>query len=407
MTWLVDERAFAPDRIFDAMEALDLFPKDALISSSVLFCHFDNETFEYALKVARVLGASHVTVELPKSAEQSKRLGAIADRHKIAVAYHGHHFAVFLFCARRNRHAEGALMTVRQVRSKLAREIAQAEQLEDVVRRVVEDRDARAVLDAGRMSEADYRAAYHRFADAGDFTFYFVGRFDPDSLRPLVERYLASLPSTESSETFRDVGIRPPAGVVRRTVRRGVEPKARTVLVFTGPAEFSRQASADVSALAEALEIRLREKLREDLGGTYGVSVGGGVSRDPYPRYTFNIDFGSAPERVDELVRVVMAEIDTVRAAGVPQDVVDKVREAFRRSRETEMRENSTWLVRLMSYDRHGWDTRGINENLAASRISVERVREAARLYLDPARRVQVSLVPEPGAAPAGGAPAP
>ncbi|HEX5869015.1 MAG TPA: insulinase family protein, partial [Longimicrobium sp.] len=258
-------------------------------------------------------------------------------------------------------------------------------------------------LDIDR-SLAIYR---QRFADAGDFTFYFVGTFDPDSLRPLVETYLASLPGTGSRENFRDLGVRPPNGVVERTVRRGVEPKARTVLVFTGPAEFSREASADVNALTEALELRLREKLREELGGTYTVGVSGSIARDPYPRYSLNIDFGSAPERVDELVRVVMAEIDTVRAAGVPQDVVDKVREAFRRSRETEMRENSTWLVRLMSYDRHGWDARGINENLAASRISVERVREAARLYLDPARRVQVSLMPEAGAAPAGGAPAP
>lgn len=258
-------------------------------------------------------------------------------------------------------------------------------------------------LDIDR-SLAIYR---QRFADAGDFTFYFVGTFSPDSLRPLVETYLASLPGTGAPETFRDVGIRPPGGVVQRTVRRGVEPKARTVLVFTGPAEFSREASADVTALTQALELRLREKLREELGGTYTVGVSGSIARDPYPRYSLNIDFGSAPERVDELVRVVMAEIDTVRAAGVPQDVVDKVREAFRRSRETEMRENSTWLVRLMSYDRHGWDARGINENLAASRISVERVRDAARLYLDPARRVQVSLVPEAGAAPAGGAPAP
>lgn len=251
-------------------------------------------------------------------------------------------------------------------------------------------------LDIDR-SLAIYR---QRFADAGDFTFYFVGTFTPDSLRPLVETYLASLPGTGARETFRDVGIRPPGGVVQRTVQRGVEPKARTVLVFTGPAEFSREATADMSALAEALELRLREKLREELGGTYTVGVSGSIARDPYPRYSLNVDFGSAPERVDELVRVVMAEIDTVRAAGVPQDVVDKVREAFRRSRETEMRENSTWLVRLMSYDRHGWDARGINENLAASRITVERVRQAARLYLDPARRVQVSLVPETGAAP-------
>lgn len=251
-------------------------------------------------------------------------------------------------------------------------------------------------LDIDR-SLAIYR---QRFADAGDFTFYFVGTFSPDSLRPLVETYLASLPGTGARETFRDVGIRPPGGVVQRTVRRGVEPKARTVLVFTGPAEFSRQASADMNALTQALELRLREKLREEMGGTYTVGVSGSIARDPYPRYSLNIDFGSAPERVDELVRVVMAEIDTVRAAGVPQDVVDKVRESFRRSRETDMRENSTWLVRLMSYDRHGWDARGINENLAASRIGVDRVRDAARLYLDPARRVQVSLVPEAAAAP-------
>ncbi|HEX6912019.1 MAG TPA: insulinase family protein, partial [Longimicrobium sp.] len=86
-----------------------------------------------------------------------------------------------------------------------------------------------------------------RFADAGDFTFYFVGRFDPDSLRPLAETYLASLPSGGRQETWRDVGIRPPAGVVRQTVRRGVEPKARTALVFTGPAEFSREATAEIA----------------------------------------------------------------------------------------------------------------------------------------------------------------
>ncbi|MBW3570307.1 MAG: insulinase family protein [Gemmatimonadetes bacterium] len=246
-------------------------------------------------------------------------------------------------------------------------------------------------LDIDRSLEI-YR---QRFADAGDFTFYFVGTFTPDSLRPLVETYLASLPGTGAEESFRDLGIRPPEGVVRRTVRRGVEPKARTVLVFTGPAQFSRQASADMSALSQALQLRLREKLREELGGTYTVGVSGSLARDPYPRYSVNVDFGSAPERVDELVRVVMAEIDTVRAAGVPQDVVDKVREAFRRSRETDMRENSTWLVRLMAYDRNGWDPRLINENLVASTITAERIRDAARLYLDPARRVEVTLVPE------------
>ncbi|HEX6040154.1 insulinase family protein [Longimicrobium sp.] len=254
-------------------------------------------------------------------------------------------------------------------------------------------------LDIDR-SLAIYR---ERFADAGDFTFYFVGRFDPDSLRPLAETYLASLPGTGSGERWRDIGIRPPAGVVRRTVRRGVEPKARTALVFTGPAEFSREATAEISGLAQALEIRLRERLREDLGGTYGVGVSGGVERDPYARYSFIVNFGSAPERVDELTGVVFAVLDSVRAAGPTQEEVDKVREAARRSRETALRENDFWLGRLLSYDRMGWDIRMIDDEPLSAGLTVERLRDAARRYLDRSRYVQVSLVPENGPAAGGG----
>lgn len=246
-------------------------------------------------------------------------------------------------------------------------------------------------LDIDR-SLAIYR---QRFADAGDFTFYFVGRFDADSLRPLAETYLATLPSTGTREQWRDSGIRPPPGVVRTTVRRGVEPKARTALVFTGPAEFSRESVTEINGLAEALQIRLRERLREDLGGTYGVSVSGSVERDPYARYTFVIDFGSAPERVDELVGVVFAQIDSVRAAGVSQEDVDKVREANRRARQTQLRENDFWIGRLMSYDRLGWDARWIDDEPLTSGLTVERIRDAARRYLDRGRFVQVSLVPE------------
>lgn len=238
-----------------------------------------------------------------------------------------------------------------------------------------------------------------RFANAGDFTFYFVGRVDPDSLRPLVETYLASLPSAAAREEGRDVGIRPPAGVERRTVRRGVEPRARTALVFTGPAEFSRQATAEMGGLAQALELRLRERLREDLGGTYGVGVSGSVSRDPYERYSFVVNFGSAPERVDELTDVVFAVMDSVRAAGPSAEEVDKVREAARRGRETALRENDFWLGQLMSYDRMGWDLRMIDDAPLSAGLTAERIRDAARRYLDRSRYVQVTLLPEDGAA--------
>ena len=60
-----------------------------------------------------------------------------------------------------------------------------------------------------------------RFADASDFTFVFVGSFDLPTIKPLVERYLGSLPALKRKEAGRDVGIRPPAGVVDKRGDQG------------------------------------------------------------------------------------------------------------------------------------------------------------------------------------------
>jgi zinc protease len=238
-----------------------------------------------------------------------------------------------------------------------------------------------------------------RFAGAGGFTFYIVGRFEADSVRPLVERYLASLPTGTREQGWRDPGVRPPEGVVRRTVRRGVEPKARTRLVFTGPAAFERQEVSVIRSLADAMEIRLREVLREEMGGTYGVGVAGGLERDPRPGYRFVIDFETDPERLEEMTAAVFAEIAAVQARGVPEVVVAKVRETQRRSHEVSVRENAFWTTQLIAYDRYGWDPRRIREPPLSAGLTGDAVREAARRYLDTSRYVQVSLLPETDAA--------
>ena len=246
-----------------------------------------------------------------------------------------------------------------------------------------------------------------RFADASDFTFYLVGTFTPDSIRPLVETYLGGLPSTGRKETWRDLGVRAPRGVVRKTVRRGTEPRAETRLVFGGPVEFDRRNVALIRALGDALEIRLRERLREDLGGTYGVAVGGQVSRDPTPEYRFVVDFSADPARIEELTRVVWAQIDSFKTAGPPEHDMAKVREAQRRQRETDLRENGFWMGQLMFYDRYGWDLGLIDDEPLSATLTAADVRDAARRFLDSANYVQVTLVPESApAAPAGTSPA-
>ncbi|HEX9731594.1 MAG TPA: insulinase family protein [Thermoanaerobaculia bacterium] len=235
-----------------------------------------------------------------------------------------------------------------------------------------------------------------RFADASDFTFVMVGNFEAAALRPLVETWLGGLPSTAREETWRDVGVRTPDEVVRFEVEKGLEPKSQVRLIFTGPATWSREASHDVRSLAEVLNLRLREVLREDMGATYGVGVGGSIALRPREEYTVRISFGCAPDAVENLVDVIFAELEAAREKGVDEGDLGKVKEALRRQREVDLKENGYWLSALANYYSHGHDPRWILDvEEESDAVTLERVREAARRYLDPARYVLGVLYPE------------
>jgi zinc protease len=93
-----------------------------------------------------------------------------------------------------------------------------------------------------------------RFADASDFTFVFAGSFDMEAIKPLVERYLASLPSLKRREVWKNDGIAPPRGVVEKVVRKGIEPKSQAAIVFTGPFTFDtpHEVALDAGHILEA-----------------------------------------------------------------------------------------------------------------------------------------------------------
>jgi zinc protease len=235
-----------------------------------------------------------------------------------------------------------------------------------------------------------------RFADAGDFTFTFVGSFDPEVLLPLVERYLAALPSTGREESWRDVGVELPSGLVQRTVRKGLEPKGRQTLIFTGDFEFNRENRYTLQSMMEVLRNMLRETLREDMGGTYGVSAYGSGSREPRERYSVRIAFGSDPERLDELTEAALSAIDSLARHGASDENLAKVKETQRRQRETDLRENSFWLSVLDVYDRYDEDLRLILDyDRLVEELSAKAIGDAAALYFDMENYVEVRLVPE------------
>jgi zinc protease len=235
-----------------------------------------------------------------------------------------------------------------------------------------------------------------RFADAGDFTFLLVGNVSPSTLKPLVLTWLGSLPATGRNETWRDVGMRPPTDVVNVRVEKGIEPKSQVEIVFTGPAEFTREGRHDLGALSTVLETRLREVLREDMGAVYGVSVDGDLSRRPWPSYEVSISFGCAPEKVDDLVKAVFAEISSIQTNGVAEPYIAQVREAERRTRELNLADNQFWLSALELYYTEKLDPKDILkfDDLIAT-ISSDRVRDTARRYLDTKRYALGVLAPE------------
>jgi zinc protease len=256
-------------------------------------------------------------------------------------------------------------------------------------------------LGPATLAEVDPRRAYEifrdRFADASDFTFVFVGNVDTTALRPLAEQYLASLPSTNRKETWKDVGIRPPTGIVEKVVRRGSEPKSFTYVAFTGPIDYTEQNRFDLQALTELVRMKVVETLREKMSGTYSPSISSGSVKAPRPQYTINAFFSSSPDNAEPLSRALFAVIDSVQKTPPSQADVDKVKEQMLRAHETELKQNAYWLSTIMSRDQNGDDIAGVLGRYDAMirGLTAKQIQQAANQYFNTKNYVRVVLLPE------------
>lgn len=234
-----------------------------------------------------------------------------------------------------------------------------------------------------------------RFADVSDFTFMFIGKLDLEMMRPFVEQYLASLPSIGREETWHDVGVRHVDGVVVEEVRAGIEPQSQTNIYFTGPFVYEQQPKTSLRAMAQVLQTRLRNVMREDLGGTYSVGVGTNYGWQPFEKYSLTIGYGSDPERAEELVNVVFAEIEKLKESPPEESEVADVRENLARTLETALESNSYWMNQLSQYYRLGVNPAAmLDYPPSIDALTPEMIQEAARLYLDTHNYLRMTLLP-------------
>ena len=248
-------------------------------------------------------------------------------------------------------------------------------------------------LDAGHM-----RTFFaERFKNAADFTFFFVGAFTVDEITPLLTTYLGSLPSAGSARShWTDMGLHFPEMELRETVRKGRESRSQTAIMFFADTGLDELETHRLRAATSILQLRLREVLREELGGTYSVGVRYSDT-SPQPGYgTTNIQFGSAPENAERLTRVVMDELDRFRRDGPSETELQVVKETELRELEGSILQNGYWLNSLQAMHLLGRDARDIlRRGERAESLSRENLHAVVRKYFPPDRVAVVTLMPE------------
>ncbi len=198
-------------------------------------------------------------------------------------------------------------------------------------------------LDYGRAMEI-----YHeRFGDASDFTFTFVGNFDEPVIMDHVQNYLGNLPTIEREEMWQDVGVRAVKGGIKDRFKKGEAPKTNVNMYYHGDYRYNAENNYIMSSSLAYLRIKLREALREDLGGVYGVRVSGGGSKKPIENYGVTISFNADPPMTDKLVEAAKEVIQKAIEEG-PSDLdMTKVKETQKQGRIKSLKENRFWQRRI------------------------------------------------------------
>ncbi|MGK5023819.1 M16 family metallopeptidase [Janthinobacterium sp. RB2R34] len=235
-----------------------------------------------------------------------------------------------------------------------------------------------------------------RFSSARDMTFIFTGSFELDKIKPLVASYLGALPVTGVAHAYRDVGMRPVQGVVKKAVYMGSEPKSTISVTFTGDVAYSEEQKLTLEALGEVLNLKVIEVLREKMSMIYGGGFEASMGQHPYGHYSVALSLPTAPENVDKVIAAAFAEINKMKKDGPSALDLEKVKLNWITRQQKAMRENNYWMSQLMGSVTQGRDPAQILRFEQRVRdITPQAVKQAAQRYLNMDNYVQVVLYPE------------
>lgn len=252
-----------------------------------------------------------------------------------------------------------------------------------------------ADLDKISLDEA-FNFYKDRFADNSEQIFVIVGAFEIEKIKPLIETYLASLPSLSKKQDFVDNGVYPPKGKVSKTVYKGLEDKASVQLYIHGDYDYNAETNIQLDALKAALENKILERLREKESGVYSPQVGLSVGKYPKAHYYFTISFSCATANVEKLIAAALDEVKHIKDNGATIDDISKFKSEEQRQIELSLRDNGFWLNYLTNREKYGDDLSqilSIKDRL--NKVTVETSKSTAQKYLTDENYIRLVLMPQ------------
>ncbi len=228
------------------------------------------------------------------------------------------------------------------------------------------------------------------------YHFFFVGNIKPENVMQFIEAYIGGLQASGKPLAIKDNGVRPVKGVTKMEVKKGKEKQSLIMSMYTGEIPYSEDLALKAQALAEVLNIKVIEELREKMGAIYGGGFNASVSKEPYERYSIQLQLPCGPENVEKLLAAANTEIEKIKANGPDAKDVEKVKNQWKEKHITDVKENKYWTGKLESSLFWGRDKdRILKYQTYVDKLTPADIKETAQKLLNGNNQFTSVLYPE------------
>ena len=240
------------------------------------------------------------------------------------------------------------------------------------------------------------------FADASRFKMLLVGNINIDLLRPLLCRYIASLPSgknntatvTATKRTKYDTPAVRNADELHLFKKKMNTPSALVNIFYTFEEPYTAKSDITLDVLQRVLQMAYTDSVREEKGGTYGVSVSYNLEKDKRPAAMLRITFRTDPAKYDAIIPVVYRQVKHIADHGPNPESMEKVKKYLLKNYGQNIIDNGYWDYVIYHQLQDGIDFHTGYKKMVEN-ITGREVRQMAKHILDSHRRIEVTMQSE------------